>query len=130
MQPSRRFQWISRIYAAVFFGGACVHGYDILMGGLSPRSRLPVAVFAYWDSLLLFDSLAVVLILFHRRSALFLAVAIMASDIAVNVYAARLQRLSWPDNLIGNFPFILFGCFVFSTARALWNEATALGWAI
>jgi hypothetical protein len=130
MQPTRRFRWVSRIYAVVFFGGACVHGYDILMGGLFPPIRLPVAVFAYWDSLLVFDSLAVVLILFHRRSALFLAVAIMASDIAVNVYVARLQQLNWSDNLIRNFPFILFGCFVFSTARALWKEATDLGWSI
>ncbi len=123
--PNARFRWILGVYVIVFLGGGLRHGYDILTAGFLPLSIFPRALQLYWDSLFLFDLLAVALIFLHRRKALLLAMAIMATDVTANIYAEYLLHAPWLLNLFGNLPFILFAVFVYATAPLFLSETWA-----
>ncbi len=106
------------VYSVGFLVGTYTHARGILAHGLL-ATPVPPAIGVYWDVLTLLDPLAVVLLWRQPRAGLWLAVAIMASDIAVNtgVYlagyfgppTARMVPLSL-------FEQALFGLFVFVTA--------------
>jgi hypothetical protein len=121
-RPSVRFRWVLGVYAIVFLGGGLRHGYDILTAGFLPPSAFPPALQLYWDALFFFDLVTVALIRLHWRAAVLLAMAIMATDVTANVYAAFLLHAPWLLNLFDNLPFILFAVFVYATAPLLLKE--------
>ena len=106
------------VYSVGFLVGTYTHARGILTHGLL-AAPVPPAIGVYWDTLTLVDPLAVVLLWGRPRAGLWLAVAIMASDLAVNTWVyvagyfgpptARLVPLSL-------FEQALFGLLLFVTA--------------
>lgn len=82
--PARRA--CQAIYVAGFSVGVVVHARDLLTNG-RPRGA-PLAFDVYWTSLTALDALAVALLFLRPRAGVWLAIAIMLSDVAVNSYAA------------------------------------------
>lgn len=97
---------------------------DILRGGLFPYSQwwgVPAVLNAYWTSLTLFDSLAVVLLFTRLRIGLVVSVLIMVTDIFINLYATYSY---WGMDVYTNRMLqlqLLFGLFVFVTAPLVWR---------
>ena len=77
------------VYSLGFLIGTYTHARGIWAHGLL-ATPVPPAIGVYWDTLTLLDPLAVVLLCGRPRAGLWLALAIMASDLAVNtsVYLA------------------------------------------
>lgn len=75
-----------------FSAGAFNHARDFWTRGWHPYRWAPLPVFElYWSALLFLDLAVVVLLIVGRmRFGLLLAVAIMVSDVAVNITATRL----------------------------------------
>ena len=106
------------LYSVGFLVGTYTHARGILAHGVL-ATPVPPAIGAYWDTLTLMDPLAVLLLWWRPRAGLWLAMAIMASDLAINTWVyvagyfgpptARMVPLSL-------FEQALFGLFVFVTA--------------
>lgn len=121
---SRSVKVLLGVYSLGFLAGTYTHAQSILAHGFL-ATPVPLVIGAYWDVLTLLDPLAVVLLWWRPRVGLWLAGAIMASDLAVNtgVYlagyfgppTARMVPLSL-------FEQALFGLFVFVTAPLVFAE--------
>ena len=101
-----------------FLVGTYTHARGILEHGFLATS-VPTAVGVYWDALTVLDPLAVVLFWWRPRAGLWLAVAIMTSDIAVNTWVYMAGYFGPPTARmvpLSLFEQALFGLFVFVTA--------------
>jgi hypothetical protein len=117
-------RWILWIYAGGFLLGAAKHGYEILRGGLLPYTNAPFAFNLYWTSLLALDLLVVVLVPLRPRWGALLAVAVMISDMVVDLYAAG---VFWHQKIltnIGLYGILTFGLFVLITAPRVWKQGS------
>lgn len=77
------------------------------------------------DSLLALDLLVVVLVSLRPRSVALLAVAVMISDMPVDLYAADVL---WHQRIltnIGLYGIFAFGLFVLITAPRVWKQSVA-----
>ena len=88
----RGFRFGARIALAVYVGcfaiGAVNHGRDFVALGWRPYAFAPLALEAFWTSLLLLDiGVVILLLLGRRRLGLTLAAAVMLVDVAANTYA-------------------------------------------
>jgi hypothetical protein len=113
------------IYMLCFLWATKNHILDIWRGGFLPYSYAPLAFNIYWTSLTLLDPLAIVLLYYLPYHGMVLAVLIMVSDIAVNLYATYSFGNSdiFSDRLLQLQ--ILFGIFLFLTVPILWKKVTA-----
>ncbi len=89
------------VYALCFAIGGLNHLRDFALRGWRPYKSAPLpAVELYWSALVLLDFAVVVLIATGKtRAALLLALAIMVSDVAINVTATRMAGFDvygWP----------------------------------
>lgn len=76
------------VYIACFGIGAFNHASDFWRYGWRPYRWGPLPLEAFWTSLLVWDVLAIAMLLSRfRRSALLLAAAIMGVDVVANTYA-------------------------------------------
>ena len=110
------------IYTLCFLWATKNHIIDIWRGGLLPYNYAPLAFNCYWTSLTLLDPLAIVLLYYRPYQGMVLAVLIMISDIAVNLYATY---TFWNGDIYTNRLLqlqILFGIFVFSTVPIVWKR--------
>ena|SRR6266853_1646017 len=83
-----RMERVVAIAFAICLIGACaVHVADLLRYGWLPYHFAPRLVNVYWTSLTFFDALAALLLLCSMRIGLFLTLAIIASDVAFNLFA-------------------------------------------
>lgn len=129
MNPTviEKSRWILWIYVGGFLLGACAHIRDIIWRGFPPYTDVPLAINVYWTSLIVLDLLVASCLLVQRRLAALLAVAVMASDILVDVYeASKLGHQS----ILTNFPLqgiCVFGVFVFVTAPLIWKHSNNPG---
>ncbi|MGW3395660.1 hypothetical protein [Streptomyces hydrogenans] len=107
------------IAAVLLFVGASSHVTDLLSHGLHPYDWAPGWLNLYWSSLALFDTLAAVFLIRGKRQGADLACAILATDLAANLYAVYgiqhsslaaqpgLQRLTaFAALVLGAAPFI------------------------
>ena len=109
------------IQALCFAAGAFNHGRDFLIRGWRPYRFAPYPAFElYWSALILLDLMVVVLLLTGRiRPALLLGLAIMLSDVAINVSATHAMGVAtygWPLLLQA-----MFLGFVVGSIGFLWN---------
>lgn len=76
------------LIGAMFLVGGLFHLKDIILGGWLPYRFAPLALNWFWTLLLPLDLAVVVLLIRRRRiSALWLGLAVMLADVAVNAYA-------------------------------------------
>ncbi len=80
------------VYALCFAIGGLNHARDFALRGWRPYDWAPLPAFElYWSALVVLDFAVVVLLAARRtRSALLLGLAIMVSDVAINVTATRM----------------------------------------
>lgn len=106
-----------------FSAGAFNHARDFLTRGWRPYRWAPMPAFEiYWSALLFLDLAVVVLLSTGRiRPGLLLAVAIMVSDVAINIAATRMagaagfgSALLWQSVFLG---------FVVGSVGLLWIAA-------
>jgi len=75
------------LFAVCFFGACGVHVFDLWRHGWLPYRFAPLALNAYWTALTFFDALAAMLLLWQPRIGLALALLIIISDVALNLFA-------------------------------------------
>jgi hypothetical protein len=79
---------------ALCLAGACgIHIRDLWQHGWLPYRFAPFALNVYWTSLTFFDALAAGLLFFRPRAGLTLALLIIVSDVAINLFARFYLRL-------------------------------------
>jgi len=79
---------VVRLYVVGFGIGAFNHARDFLTYGWRPYDWGPLLLEVFWTSLVLLDSLAIVMLLSRfRRSGLLMAAGIMIADVTANTYA-------------------------------------------
>jgi hypothetical protein len=120
-------KWVLFVYAGGFIAGAAAHGIDIWQRGLFPYRTAPYVLNVFWTSLFLADLFVVLLLPFRSRAATAVAVAIMACDVAVDVYASHAV---WHRNVLTNvrmLGILAFAAFVFATAPAQLKRSLAVG---
>jgi hypothetical protein len=97
MPPRASFHGAARtaivLQAVCFSIGALNHARDFAIAGWRPYRWAPLPAFElYWSALILLDLAVVLLLATGRiRTGLFLGLAVMASDVTVNVFATRLM---------------------------------------
>jgi hypothetical protein len=76
------------IVFSLCLAAAClIHVADLWRHGWLPYHFAPLPLNAYWTALTFFDALASVLLLLHPRIGLALALLIISSDVALNLFA-------------------------------------------
>ncbi|MFD9905734.1 hypothetical protein, partial [Streptomyces sp. NPDC059063] len=105
------------VIGAVMLYGACVHVVELVLWGFRSRAWAPLWLNAFWNSLILFDSLSGALLLKARRGGLYLTCLTMLADLASNLYAVYGVRHSGLGTGAADVVALLaFGLFVFATA--------------
>jgi hypothetical protein len=98
------------VYLAALSVGVFTHLRALAEGGWRRPPNVPAAFHIYWTSLTALDALAVALLLWRPRPGVWLVLAIMLSDVAVNGYAAStfLKDAFRLDTLAFQAAFLLF----------------------
>jgi hypothetical protein len=105
------------LWTAGFLVGTTTHAITLFTVGWMPQEHAPLWMNLYWTSLAALDPLTVVLLWTRQRYGVWLGIAVMVTDVAVNSYAAYGLGLS--D--FGVFLQLqsLFGGFVLGSAAPL-----------
>jgi hypothetical protein len=115
-------------YAAGFTDGTGAHIRDLARRGLHAYSGYgPVAVQAFFVSLVFLDPLVVVLVLRMRPAGAGLAGAVMAADLAANWSDNWSSWTAGSSRLVGMLPITLFGALVLASMVPLWRSLSATG---
>jgi membrane protein HdeD len=75
------------VFTFCLIGASLVHVIDIWQHGWLPYRFAPLSLNAYWTALTFLDALAAVLLLLRPRTGLALTLFIIASDVALNLFA-------------------------------------------
>jgi hypothetical protein len=75
------------LFAVCLLGACAVHVIDLWQHGWLPYHFAPLPLNAYWTSLTFLDAFAAVLLLWQPRTGLAVALLIIASDVALNLFA-------------------------------------------
>jgi hypothetical protein len=121
-----RLQIVRWIYAIGFLAGTYTHARGILANGFL-ATPVPFAIGLYWDALTVLDPLTVLLLWWRPKLGLWLAVAIMLSDISINtrVYLAGYFGVPMAHMVpLSLFEQSLFGLFVLLTAPLAYTQLT------
>jgi hypothetical protein len=110
-----RLAWI-----AGFLVGTTTHTIDLIAGGLDVYAGYPDGVRLYWVSLTALDPLTVVLIALRRRAGVVLGVAVMVSDVTINLTMSAVYGGLGMSGLILQCAFAVL---VLSTAPLLWRSS-------
>jgi hypothetical protein len=124
-----KWAWIViGIEAAVLLGvGMRSHVSDLLRAGWHAYPTMPGWLNLYWDSLAVFDPLAAVLLLLRRSAGVYVAVAVMITDVASNWYSACVISGHDAAHAPGLQRVIAFGLLVLGTAPWLVRELRRAG---
>ena len=75
------------LFALCLLGACAVHVADLWQHGWLPYHFAPFPLNAYWTALTFLDAVAAVLLLCRPRTGLALALLIIASDVALNLFS-------------------------------------------
>jgi hypothetical protein len=96
-----------------FLEGACVHILDLVRDGIHAYASFPqVPLQVFFVSLAILDPLIAVLVGLVRRQGVWLAGAVMATDVFANWWGNRHWLQDAPARLVRLTPISLFGLFV------------------
>jgi hypothetical protein len=125
LASSPRFLQIVRwVYSIGFLAGTYTHLKGILAHGFL-ATPVPLAIGVYWDTLTVLDPLTVLLLWRRPKVGLWMAVAIMGSDISVNTLVYLAGYFGPPSAHmvpLSLFEQSLFGLFVFLTAPLAYSS--------
>jgi hypothetical protein len=113
-------------YAVGFTDGTVAHVRDLARGGFNAYRLAPAAVQVFFVGLVLLDPLVVVLIARLCRAGVWLAVSVMAVDVAANWFVNRDSR-SLLHSSAGLLAIAVFGVFVLTSAIPLQRCLSAAG---
>lgn len=113
--------FIFTIYALGFAAGTVSHILDMWVGGFLPYNSSPLVFNIYWTSLTFLDPLAIILLFHVPYLGMVIAVLIMVSDIAVNLYVTYVVNHSDVFSSWKLDSQIFFGVFVFTTVPIAWK---------
>ena len=103
-----------------FLVGTTTHTIDLLAGGLDVYAGYPDGIRLYWVSLTVLDPLTVALIALRQRAGVVLGVAIMVSDVTINLTVSAVYGGLGVSGLIFQAAFAVL---VLSTAPLLWRSS-------
>lgn len=109
------------VLVAGFAIGTFTHAQHLVNVGWVVFSAAPVWMTVYWNTLVVLDPLAAILLLRVRRAGLALGLAIMVSDVAVNSYA--LHGLGLPFLVAPLQLQTMFLGFLLGSIGFLWKRA-------
>jgi hypothetical protein len=115
------------VYALGFLFGTWNHVLDLRHGGFLPYTYAPLAFNIYWTSLTVLDPLAVFLLFVLPYYGMVLAVFIMVSDLAVNLYAGCIL---FPGTTMSDTTLLsqaAFSLFLFVTVPMAWRKLKKAG---
>ena len=120
---------IRTVYALCLAGATINHVRALLARGWLPQ-QLPAATALYWDSLAFLDPVAAVLLFLRPRGGIVLTAAIIASDVAHNLWFMAAHPLggSFIENVTSSgfmMSQIVFLLFVAATAPLAWGDLKA-----
>lgn len=105
-----------------FTVGTTSHLYDIYKDGFLGYTFAPFILNLFWTSLVLLDTLVILLMFFYFRTSIYLAIFIMIFDIGINatfgLYSLSLGNTNILAGLITQIPF---GIFIFVNSKILIN---------
>jgi len=102
--------------------GTVSHILDICLGGFLHYNYSTLLFNIYWTSLTFLDPLAIILLFYLPYLGMVIAVLIMISDIAVNLYVTYVFNHSDVFSSWKLESQILFGVFVFITVPIAWKR--------
>jgi hypothetical protein len=106
-------RWVLAVYLIGFLEGACVHILDLVRDGIHAYASFPqVPLQVFFVSLAILDPLIAVLVGLVRRQGVWLAGAVMATDVFANWWGNRHWLQDAPARLVRLTPISLFGLFV------------------
>src|SRR6266480_7701228 len=110
------------IIAFCFAVAALGHFRMILLHGCLPYRFAPLPMNAFWTGLAFLDLLAAACILWRLRAGLIFGTLLLATDLAVILYAMHLFGLGgWPYEIRRQEQFLFFGfllaCLFFTSTR-------------
>ena len=124
----RKNHWVDSFIIAIFilaFTGAAInHFADNIRAGLFPYSKLYGAneyLNFYWTSLTILDPVAIITLFLNVRTGYIIALAIMFSDVPINIYATVNY---WHLPLHRNYYLIMqimFLAFLLLTVKRIWK---------
>jgi hypothetical protein len=120
-------QVVRWVYALGFLAGTYTHARGILIHGFL-ATPVPFAIGLYWDALTVLDPLTALLLWWRPKLGLWLAVAIMVSDISVNTHVYLAGYLGAPRAHMVPLSLLeqsLFGLFVLLTAPLASTQFTS-----
>ena len=125
LSPYPRFlKLILWIYSLGLLSGTYTHARGIIAKGFL-ATPVPLVIGVYWDTLTLLDPLTVLLLWRRPQAGLWLAMAIMLSDVSVNTLV-YLAGYFGPPTVhmvpLSLFEQSLFGLFVFTTAPLAYSQ--------
>lgn len=124
----RRARWVAAGYVAGFGEGFCSHTYSLWAGGIHAFGGTPVLIQVLFHAMLVFDALAVVLIVRASPAGPPLAAAAMVADASANWWTQAPDVVRHPLRYLvpfGLLPITLFCVFVLVTAIPLHRTIAA-----
>ncbi|MER6471447.1 hypothetical protein [Streptomyces collinus] len=106
-------RWVLAVYLIGFLEGSCVHILDLARDGIHAYGAFPqVPLQVFFVSLAILDPLVAVLVVLARREGVWLAGAVMVTDVCANWWGNRHWLQDDPARLVWLSPITLFGLFV------------------
>ncbi|KUN37238.1 MULTISPECIES: hypothetical protein [Streptomyces] len=106
-------RWVLAVYLIGFLEGSCVHILDVARDGIHAYASFPqVPLQVFFVSLAILDPLVAVLVGLVRREGVWLASAVMATDVFANWWGNRHWLQDDPARLVWLSPITFFGLFV------------------
>ncbi|MFF3138731.1 hypothetical protein [Streptomyces mirabilis] len=106
-------RWVLAVHVIGFLEGACVHILDVARDGIHAYASFPqVPLQVFFVSLAILDPLVAVLVGLVRREGVWLASAVMVTDVFANWWGNRHWLQGDPVKLLSLLPITLFGLFV------------------
>jgi hypothetical protein len=103
-----------------FLEGSCVHILDLARDGIHAYASFPqVPLQVFFVSLAILDPLVAVLVGLTRREGVWLASAVMMTDVFANWWGNRHWLQDDPARLVWLSPITLFGLFVVASLLPL-----------
>ncbi|MFI6017636.1 hypothetical protein ACIBCP_08520 [Streptomyces sp. NPDC051287] len=113
-------RWVLAAYLTGFVEGTGSHIADLVRGGVHVYASIPeVCVQVFFVGLVVLDPLTAVLVSGVRRQGVWLASAVMVSDVGANWWSNRHWLRDDPGQLLPLVPLTVFGLFVVAFAVPL-----------
>ncbi|MFB7330998.1 hypothetical protein ACFC00_05065 [Streptomyces adustus] len=101
------------MYLIGFLEGSCVHILDLVRDGIHAYAAFPqVPLQGFFVGLAILDPLVAVLVALVHRTGIWLAGAVMVTDVFANWWGNRHWLEDGPARLLSLSPITVFGLFV------------------